>query len=454
MNQWDDIEACRFEPSIGDPSPRPLYFDERYVLPIHGENLILQVRNKHERDKFITFYEKPHIYEVHGKIVSQSISSLAHEFEEPFDSSAGIRAMMNSRRETWPRLAYVMKSVKRENIDELDVTKGCLLHDKKSNVTVSSINSDSSRNMTSKELINMLSSVAIYTKNPEIEYYNFERELSEDEIKAKWAANGEDARNRGTEAHLQMELWFNSLPVRTDDEEVKIGLQFIKDSLLPLGAKGFKTEWEIYGEDEDVAGSIDLAVILPNGDLYLIDWKRAEKLKTKMKGYKKMKEPLHNLEDCSGCSYALQLSSYQYIIEKYYGYKVRGRALVCLHPSTAFTTTVPYLKRETEYIMERRQVYNTTRKMLELNPDNKNLLCSKTGRLAENTMKDNEGNIYWDKAVQFYELEDKVTSCNETCIKVKNLLKQETPIVNYPQNLKEWKSQFSGINGDLNSHCS
>ena len=60
-----------------------------------------------------------------------------------------------------------------------------------------------------------------------------------------------------------------------------------------------------------------------------------------------------------------------------------------------------------------------------INSDYKDLLCSKTGRLAENTMKDNEGNIYWQKAVQFYELEDKVTPCDDTCMKIKNLLKYQ-----------------------------
>ena len=37
------IEQCRHEPSIGDHAPKPMFFDERYVLPIHGENLLLQI---------------------------------------------------------------------------------------------------------------------------------------------------------------------------------------------------------------------------------------------------------------------------------------------------------------------------------------------------------------------------------------------------------------------------
>lgn len=451
MADWNDIEACRLMPAIGEPAVRPSYFDSRYVLPVHGENLLLQTSNKHERDDRIQFYEKPHIYTVDDKIVSQSISSLAHDFEEPFDGSVGISAMMNSKRESWPRKAYVINPVKVEKHD-LDVTKGCLLYDEKAKITIASINKDDSRTMTPHDLIHMLSSIAIFTKNKDITYYNFDREESNEEILAKWAANGEEARNRGTEAHLQMELWFNSLPVRLDDPEVQVGLNFIRTGLLPLGAKGYKSEWEIHGEDEDVAGSIDLAVILPDGSLYLIDWKRSEKLKSKMKGYKRMKEPLNNLEDCSGCSYALQLSSYQYIIEKYYGFKVTGRALVSLHPDAPFTTTVPYLRKEVDYIMKRRQTYNTTRKMLEKNPENAHLLCYKTGRLAENAMKDEEGNIYWAKAAQFFELEDTLTECVEVKNAIKELFAKELKPVPYPHNLVEWKHQFPAPNSDLLSN--
>jgi hypothetical protein len=429
MQTNEDIECCRLTPSIGEPHPRPMHFDERYVLPVHGEERLLQVTNKHTRDAHITFYEKPHIYIVNGNIVSQSISSLAHDFEEPFNHMFGINAMMKSKREAWPRKTYV-KNPKSVDLDTIDIQAGCLLHDEITNITLSSLTPDASRNWSAAHILQMLQSVARDRKNiDKAILYNFEREETSDEIKEKWAKNGEDARNRGTEAHLQMELWFNSLPVRLDDPEVKVGIDFIRNHLRPIGAKAFKTEWEIYGEDEDIAGSIDLAVILPSGELFLIDWKRSEKLKSKMKGYKKMKEPLSNLEDCSGCSYALQLSSYQYTIEKYYGYKIVGRALVSLHPDAPFTTTVPYLKKEVEYIMNRRRLYNTTRKKLE--QEFPQYTCCKTGRLVENTMVDADGKLYWEKAAIFHEIKETLTPCETTSKKIQKLLKEYTPLAQY-----------------------
>lgn len=453
MTDWSELEVCRWQPAEGEPAPRPLHFDERYVLPVHGDNLPLQVRHEHERDVRISFSEGPHLYTVDGNIVSQSISSLAHDFEEPFDTMVGINAMKNSRREAWPRKSYVINPCK-VTADSLDPGKGCLLHDTKDDKTVSSIPPDDSRKMTYSDIMAILETTATNGRNRTTwVLYNFDREETKEEIEKKWRAHGEDARNRGTEAHLQMELWFNSLPARLDDPEVVVGLNFIKSSLVPLGAKAFKTEWEIHGQEEDVAGSIDLAVILPSGDLYLIDWKRSEKLKSKMTGFKSMKEPLNNLEDCSGCSYALQLSSYQYIIEKYYGYKVRGRALVSLHPTAPFTTTVPYLKKEVEYIMLRRRLYNSTRLRLQNDPAFGHLLCCKTGRLAENAVEDEEHNIYWKKTTDFYDMKN-VVPCEWAAKEVEKVLKLYTPIAPPPEGTRSWRSMFPSPNANLESNMS
>lgn len=92
-----------------------------------------------------------------------------------------------------------------------------------------------------------------------------------------------------------------------------------------------------------------LCVVLHNRIGYV-----SEKLEAKMFGYRNMRAPLNNLQDCDGCGYALQLSLYQYIIEKYYGMKVSGRALASIHPTKPFTTATPYLEKEVEYLMPRK----------------------------------------------------------------------------------------------------
>jgi len=442
---WNDIETCRLEPAIGEAPPTPEHFDDRYILPVHTTDLILHRVNSFEQDSHIEFYEIPHIYTVKGKISSQSISSLAHEYETPFNNILGIRAMQKSKSQAWPRLDYCINPIKK-TLEDLDVTEGVMLYDPTKLITISSICKDSSRKMDAKTLINMLLSVA---KKSTVNYdiYNFERDETDDEIKQKWAKNAELARNEGTHAHWCMERWFNSLPIDLNYPDVKIGLKFIRENLLPIGAKAHRTEIEIYAEAEDIAGSVDLSVILPSGEIFIIDWKRSLKLPNKMIGYSKMKEPLSNLEDCNGCSYALQLGCYRYVLEKYYGFKVKGLALVSLHPDSYFFTPVPYLKAEVEYIMQKRRLITATRKRLELDPKYSHLLCSKTHQLAINAQVDDKGNIYWDKAATLHNIE--VQPEEKVAQEISELLEKETPLPPYPENLIPWRQQFTGPKNNL-----
>ena len=453
MNEWEDIEACRLEPAIGEPPPNPIHFDERYVLPIHTTDLILHRANAFARDADIVFHEIPHLYVVKGEIASQSISSLAHEYEAPFDNILGIRAMQKSKSQSWPRLDYCINPVEK-TMETLDVRQGIIIYDKVQKLTLSSINSDTSRNMTATMVINMLKSVAKKKVNDaNIALYNFDRAESDDEIKEKWAKYGELARNEGTHAHWCMERWFNSLPIDLNYPDVKIGLRFIRENLLPIQAMAFRTEIEIFAEEEDIAGSVDLSVILPSGELFIIDWKRSLKLPQKMIGYSKMKEPLSNLEDCSGCSYALQLGCYAYVLEKYYNFKVKGVALVSLHPDSYFYTPVPYLKKEVEYIMQKRRLLTSTRKRLQNDSSYAHLLCKKTRKLAENTVKDADGNIYWDKAAILHNIPD-TTPCPEISEEIAQLLLKETPLAPYPENLIPWRKQYTGPKKDLFAYSS
>ena len=73
----------------------------------------------------------------------------------------------------------------------------------------------------------------------------------------------------------------------------------MRDILLPMNVKSFRTEWEIFSEEENIAGSIDFIGIKPNGHLVLVDWKRTKELEN------------------SSTS-----KLYKYIIEKNYGYLV------------------------------------------------------------------------------------------------------------------------------------
>ena len=64
-----------------------------------------------------------------------------------------------------------------------------------------------------------------------------------------------------------------------------------------------------------------------------------------------MRWPFHAFDDCAGMHYRIQLNGYKYILEKYYGYRVVRRFVVCTHPDNGtqpFVDAVPSMAEEVE----------------------------------------------------------------------------------------------------------
>lgn len=74
--------------------------------------------------------------------------------------------------------------------------------------------------------------------------------------------------------HASFECLLNGGFIATNDDELKL-----------LGAKVFRTEWTVYATEEDLAGSIDLAMQLPDQSLILVDWKRTQQLSQRSCGF-------------------------------------------------------------------------------------------------------------------------------------------------------------------------
>ena len=98
--------------------------------------------------------------------------------------------------------------------------------------------------------------------------------------------------------------------------------------------------------------------------------------------------------------------------------------------------------------MKKRRILTCTRKRLENDQNNSHLLCTITKRLAENTVKDANGNIYWDKAAILHSVPD-TTPCPDISNEIVKLLTRETPPTPYPENLIPWKKQFTGPKSNL-----
>ena len=189
---------------------------------------------------------------------------------------------------------------------------------------------------------------------PRDEYVHLNGEpLSASEIKEKWERNRLESANRGTWMHWQFELHLNRCPVELDGPEMNMFIKFLRSL---GGFTAFRTEWEIFGEAECIAGSVDFVAKAANGSLLLVDWKRSKSIKSKYDPSfrRAMKAPLDGLLDCAGIHYRLQLNCYRYIIQKYYDMTVNKMMVVGTHPDNngeAFVDDVPVMIDETEALM-------------------------------------------------------------------------------------------------------
>ena len=159
---------------------------------------------------------------------------------------------------------------------------------------------------------------------------------SADEISKMWTAGTAS----GSRMHKNIEEYWNAVMMsETSDnfnttrvEDYGLFAQFLtwfrRTNLRP-----FRTEWMIYDEEYDIAGSIDFVAYNPTTDKYwVIDWKRSNRLRRESYKSKKGLHCCDTLDDCNGNHYQLQVNLYQHILEKNYGIKIEQCVVVNLHP--------------------------------------------------------------------------------------------------------------------------
>lgn len=338
--------GVRFGPATKPPSEEEFY-ENRYEPPQHS---VKQLQKLNPASPDLQFFEGPHVYQYKGVPASASVTEIVHSVEPDFVATAAINAMRNSSKQAWPRFEYVVDADKER---EWDASLGLLFRN--GEITVASIPPYSlSAGTTLEEAtkIAKLSSNGIV--DDDAVSYTYTRVLTDAEIAEEWKRNGNEASARGTEAHHQAELFFNGEPARWWHPDLENAVWFAKTHMENMEAR--YTEFEIYYPEADLAGSIDLIVFDRARRLHhIIDHKRSEKLPREMRGYGKLLEPMQHLDKCKGAVYALQLSLYQYILEKVYGFECGDRVLLTLHPGAPeYATSVPYLKEEVEFLMRRR----------------------------------------------------------------------------------------------------
>ena len=178
------------------------------------------------------------------------------------------------------------------------------------------------------------------------------------EILKKWDDLGKKARDLGTELHEQIENFYNSkeyIRSKELDKFFKFHKNHIQDKYQP-----HRTEWRIFDEDKNLAGTVDMVYEKENGELFIFDWKRSKKI-INSDGSIEKNNPFENglnglshLPSSDYVKYCLQQNIYKNILESKYDKMVSSMNLLIIHPhrENYQIIQVESFKNETKYLLD------------------------------------------------------------------------------------------------------
>lgn len=184
-------------------------------------------------------------------------------------------------------------------------------------------------------------------------YYN----KTSEQIKKEWEKNRNESAKAGTALHHDIECYYNNVNVINTSPEYRQFIDYVADH--PFNP--YRTEWMIYDSELKIAGSIDMVYSLPDGNLMIYDWKRSKRINYNSYGQYAATECIQHMPDTNFWHYALQLNTYQAILEKNYDKKVVALSLVVLHPNqeTYKIVNIPNLQDEV------RELFHLRKKQIE-----------------------------------------------------------------------------------------
>ena len=200
------------------------------------------------------------------------------------------------------------------------------------------------------------------------------RGISQKEVLDEWKKENEFSCIKGSCIHLKAQsLWMGTdyeIDYNTIDDTIDKDRLKKEYDIMSKQATDFYNDYKdmydmiqdefiVWSKEFDIAGSIDGIMYNKNTQqCCILDFKSNKDLQFKSKYRKKMKVPLHELDDVNGQHYYIQLSIYKYLIEKYTNIKVDELFIVYfnINADSYEIIEIPYLKKEVEEILENRRV--------------------------------------------------------------------------------------------------
>lgn len=177
----------------------------------------------------------------------------------------------------------------------------------------------------------------------------------------EWEAKGREARDLGTLMHDRIERHYLGLPHDETAEADPTFARFLRFAAeRPLTP--YRTEWRIFSERYEIAGTLDFLAVDSDGSFSIYDWKRSTKVVDPFgrvidNSFRRTgRYPLHSLPDTTFNHYALQVSIYRFILAEHYGINVSRAFLGVFHPDMPghYCVELPYLRKEVETLLNYR----------------------------------------------------------------------------------------------------
>ena len=195
------------------------------------------------------------------------------------------------------------------------------------------------------------------------------------EIGRSWIDNGNLASGLGTRMHAAVEVALNTGYWSQDRlilPEMAMAQRFVKEQIYDKGLVPFRTEPIVFVDPAKNAGrmlpgSVDCVCHNPTTNEYAVfDWKRSKNLVKTMDGrhgFGKADTPFAEDEDIDYTKYSIQLHTYRYILETYYGLTIPKENLymVVFHPKNTsyimfqakdMSAKIPWLMENYDWCVE------------------------------------------------------------------------------------------------------
>ena len=191
-----------------------------------------------------------------------------------------------------------------------------------------------------------------------IERKAIEENRTEEDVLDEYLTNRDEAAEKGTYIHNQIEKFLKGDDYEPDSEEFQMFLNFYNKEIQKRNLTFFDTERMILSNKYNVAGTIDCLFKKDASNEYvMLDWKRSKKLiidgHPRIFGFGFALSELSNLDNSSYYRYCLQQNIYKQIVETEYSMKISSMKLVVLHDNYPiyYVVNVPDMKRETKIIL-------------------------------------------------------------------------------------------------------